>query len=404
MKLPKLLVLGSALPGDRDGGGVVKDEVLRRYPKDRYVCFSLEPLDPGLKGRELPESLRNVPYQTGPLVPRFKARGARFYMPLLRFIGFHIIANWRIRQIVSFARRYGVTLVWAELQLDAVVIAEKVAKKLGVPLVCTVWDDPEGWFSDGGYDRVSRMLLRSRFVSALRAARNVSTAGESMQQAYSREYGISSVILRHGFERGISDSNSERPRDRIIVGFVGNAYARNTWNAFLSAIADLNHSNELAQIALRVFGTQFPYSHPGINIELRGWQPVEQTLRGISDSDFCYLPYWFEANKRRHVELSFPNKFETYLASGRPVFFHGPEYAGIAKTIKEFEVGICIHTVAKDEIISGLKRIIKDQALKQHLCMKAHEAFEKEFNAARMLESFANLIGADAEFFRRQIC
>ncbi len=85
MNFPKLLVLGSALPGSRDGGGVIKDEVLRRYPKDRYVCFAVEPLDPSFKGQGLPESLRNVPYLTGPLVPRFKARGARFHMPLFAY-------------------------------------------------------------------------------------------------------------------------------------------------------------------------------------------------------------------------------------------------------------------------------------------------------------------------------
>ena len=42
-RLPKLLVLSTSLPGSRHGGGVVQDEILRRYPRDRYVCFATRP-------------------------------------------------------------------------------------------------------------------------------------------------------------------------------------------------------------------------------------------------------------------------------------------------------------------------------------------------------------------------
>ena len=195
-KLPKLLVLGSALPGKKHGGGVVQAEILKRYPRDRYVCFSVNPAD----GGGLPECLDGVPCRIAPLVPRPRLRGARFYLPLLRAVGFHLVAPWRVRQAVAFGRRHGVELVWAELQGDALVLAQRVAAGLGVPFVGTVWDDPEGWLDDGGYDRVLPAAYPAALPGGAQGARHLTTAGEAMQEAYEREYGVKSVILRHGFE------------------------------------------------------------------------------------------------------------------------------------------------------------------------------------------------------------
>ena len=66
-KYPKLLVLGHKLPGSRDGGGFVRDEILKDYPKDKYVCYAVDPYDPENSHDELPSSVRNVPFMIGQL-------------------------------------------------------------------------------------------------------------------------------------------------------------------------------------------------------------------------------------------------------------------------------------------------------------------------------------------------
>ena len=395
IKLPKLLVLCSSLPGSRHGGGVVQAEILKRYPRDRYVCFSVNPLEK----RELPECLKGVHCRVAPLVPKPKIRGARFYLPLLRAIGFHLAAPMSVRQAVAFGRRHGVELVWAELQGDAVVIARRVADALEVPFVGTVWDDPESWLQDGGFDRFSRQLLQKRFRAALQGARRLSTAGEAMQEVYEKEYGIQSVILRHGFERSASPPKTLRDANGIVIGFVGNAYGPDAWEAFLAAVAQINASERLPGITVRAFGPGVPYRRAGVEIEDRGWQPAEVMLQEIAKTDFCYLPYWFEPRKRRHVELSFPNKFETYLAAGRPVLYHGPEYAGITQVINQYGVGICVHSLSPAEIADALKRLIINHPLRDSFSRAALAAFQSEFNATRMMENFARLIGVQPGVF-----
>ncbi len=395
-QLPKLLVLTSWALGALHGGGVVLDEVLRRYPRDRYVSFSVNPPAPGAGRDRAPESLRGLPSRTCPVVPRLGLRGTRFYMPVLRAVGFRVVALWRVRQAIAFAKRHDVELVWAELQGDVLVIAQRVAEGLGVPFVGTIWDDPEGWLADGGYDRFSRRLLRRRFREALRAARNLSVAGEAMQRAYENEYGVKSVILRHGFDAPVAPSEPRRDDDEIVIGFVGSPYGRDAWTAFLGAVARLNASGKFARLKVRTCGGgEFPYSHDGVEIEARGWQPADVMLKEIADTDFCYLPYWFEPAKRRHVELSFPNKFETYLAASRPIFFHGPDYAGIAESVRQHGVGLCAHNLNQGEIIAAIEKMISDFQLRDGLSRSAISAFHAEFNAEVMIRNFAELIGAE---------
>jgi glycosyltransferase involved in cell wall biosynthesis len=394
--LPKLLVLGNLLPGSRDGGGVVKDEILKHYPKDRYVCFAIEHPKDWKSDEDKPESVQAVPYLIGPLVPRLHISGARFYMPVLRAIGFHLIAPLRIRQVIEFGRRHRIELIWAELQYDIILIAQRVAEELGVPFVGTVWDDPDSWLKDLGYHWSYYKFIKKRFRNSLLAARNLSTAGEAMQNAYEREYGVKSVILRHGFEVPVISSINRKQNDSIVIGFVGSLYGRDAWEAFLSAVVILNASGKLPSISLRIFGGgEFPFKQDGVKIELRGWQQAKIMLKEIAETDFCYLPYWFETHKKRHVELSFPNKFETYIAAGRPILFHGPEYAGIARIINQYKVGLCVHSLNQREIISSLECLVTDFFLRDSFSRAAILAFWKEFNANVMMNNFAKLIGID---------
>jgi hypothetical protein len=221
-----------------------------------------------------------------------------------------------------------------------------------------------------------------------------------MQEVYEREYGAGSVILRHGFEKPAQLPPRTIDRDEIVVGFVGSAYGRDAWTAFLSAMGRLNRSRRLPRLRLRVFGGDaFPHCHNDVPVEVRGWRPAEEMLNEIAQTDFCYLAYWFEPAKRRHVELSFANKFETYIAAGRPVFFHAPPYAGMGDAIRKYGVGVCVHTLQEDDVCEAIERLVTDAPLRASMTRSAVAAFHAEFNASVMMRNFAELIGVDRAVF-----
>ncbi len=392
-ELPRLMVLSTSLPGSRHGGGVVQEEVLRHYPRERFVCVSCLP-----PCGEVSPVLDGVPRLTLPLSPRPRLRGARFYMPVLRAAARRLLAPGCVGRAVRFGRRHGVQTVWAALQGDALLIARPVAEGLGVPMVGTVWDDPEGWLSDAGYDALSRRSMRRRFREALRKATALATSGEGMQAAYRREHGVGSVILRHGFAQAAPPPDGRRDREGVTIGFAGSVYGRDAWEALYAAVCRLNASGRVPRIRIRAFGSMTPPpSSNGVEVEARGWQPAEVMLRELAEADFCYLPYWFEPAKRRHVELSFPNKFETYIAAGRPVLFHGPAYAGIAGTVRRRGVGLCVHSLEADAVAGALERLIRDEALREGMAEAARRAFHDEFNLDALLRNFARLIGVEPE-------
>ena len=344
----------------------------------------------------MPPTVDGTPQLALRLMPNLRLRGARFYAPALRAASYWILAPWRVRQAVAFARAHRVDLVWGWLQNEAVLLAKKIAHTLGVPLVGSVCDDPDGWLRDGGYDRLSRWLLRRRFRQALTSAVRLSTAGEVMQETYAREYGVRSVILRHGFEGSRTPPIVvDRADRRTLVGFVGSVYGNDAWTAFLRACAEVNASGTLPPVTIRAFSNNFHHHHPGVTIEARGWQPPDVMLPQLAETDFCYLPYWFDSVKRRHVELSFPNKLETYLAVGRPVLFHGPAYAGVATVIRQYGVGMCLHSLDHRAVMACLEKLISDKVIRESFSRASIAAFRSEFNADSMVRTLATLIGVD---------
>ena len=88
-------------------------------------------------------------------------------------------------------------------------------------------------------------------------------------------------------------------------------------------------------------------------IEFLGWHSTTDAVAILSECDVCYVPYWFDAAFRAGVELSFPNKVSLYLATGRPVFFHGPRRSTPTRFLERWPVGLACHSLEPDEIAQG---------------------------------------------------
>jgi hypothetical protein len=397
-KFPKLMVLSTSLPGTRHGGGVVYDAILEAYPRDRYVCVSLRPPSWRATPGQAPASLAGVPCLAAPVAPEPSLRGSRFYLPVVRALGFLWASPWRVRQVVNFGRRHGVDMVWAEFYKETLLLAPRVAAGLGVPLVGTIWDDPAGWLLDGGYDRLSRRLLLARFREALGAATRVSVVSEAMQRDYRGRYGLESSLLRFGHNLSDAPDAPVRHPEATVVGFAGSVYGEDAWRAFLAACARLNEGGRLPPLKIQLFGAEgFPYPHPGVEVTCQGWLPLQEMLRNLAATDFCYLPYWFTPERHRHAQLSFPTKLTTYLAAGRPVLYHGPADADVSSIIRTQGLGLRVHSLASEDLKAAVTRLATDRQV-HHDCQRAADrAFHLEFNDAVMRRNFAKLIGIAPE-------
>jgi len=115
----------------------------------------------------------------------------------------------------------------------------------------------------------------------------------------------------------------------------------------------------------------------------------------MSEADITYLPYWFDEAYRLSARMSFPSKLTTYLASGRPVLFHGPQYSSVTKFFYRFPVGICCHSLEESKIIECLHKFATDKNFYAESTKAIQTALDEELDLRIFLKRFAELLGIE---------
>jgi hypothetical protein len=305
-----------------------------------------------------------------------------------------------VRKAVRYAKEQHIGIVWAVLDNPTLIyLARRVAAALSVPLVVTVWDPPERFAVDRGMDVFSKKLLLHEFAKTLHAADRCSVASEGMQEEYKRRYGIESVVLIHGVHPDLRRPAAKKLNraDQFVIGIAGSLYAVQEWQALLSALSSVDWRLDGREVSLRLLGSDiWVHAPPGkMHIEYLGWRSLEETIDIMSQVDVTYVPYWFDKNYSLAVRLCFPNKLTTYLAAGRPVFFHGPEDSSPASFFRRFPVGLCCHSLEPKEIIQSLMRFVSDEEFYARAAAAGQVALDQELNLRVFLDHFAHLIGID---------
>ena len=131
-----------------------------------------------------------------------------------------------------------------------------------------------------------------------------------------------------------------------------------------------------------------------MNIEFLGWRSQEETLNIFANSDLLYCPYWFDPAYEVEARLSFPSKLTTYLASGRPVLFHGPAFASPALFLEQNKAAFFCYALDGKIIIEKLNEIITDGELYRLISRNGRLAFDRFLTTDCMRQAFDQLLEA----------
>ncbi len=403
MAVPRILLLTPMPPGDASTGRLYLRELCRLLPKGSLCCFST--CTPARPPFTVDPAWIPVGYGRNPRTSGYSFLGYHFNrlscFPVVQYAR-HISMPALVAQAVHFGRQHQVDLVWAVLEDHALIyMAPRVATKLGKPLVTTVWDPPEGdWSVRAGYDPMSRRVLQSDFEDAQRASVRCGVASEPMQAEYRDKYGCESVVLIHGIDPGLRRSASKAMNGdgRFVLGFAGNMYmtALPVWEALFTALSSVDWCIEGRQISLRLLAYRaYLECRSRANIEFLGWRPMAEAIGLISQTDVAYAPLWFDERHRPDVQLCFPGKIPTYLASGRPILYHGPEDSSVTRFLRRFPVGVGCNSLDAADIVDSLRRFIVDPEFYARAVDAGQEALDKELGLHVFRERFARLIGVD---------
>ena len=393
----KTLLYSGTIPGEQGVGGIVLNDLCEALGKDRIQCFAAmnrgshrldfsgNPYFIGGEERRFETAYRPIPGMAGSLISSLAYR-----TKFLRH------ANQIAKRAVDAGREFSADVVWAVLDCPALIVtAKKVANRLGVPLHILVWDAPELLARQLGHcSRTTSMIIKS-FRDCLENADRIAVAGESMRDAYQEQYGVQSIVLRHGLP--LRSEQKTEPSvvnsDQILIGYAGSITASDTFQNLMEALASCNWSIGGKQVVLRIIGARYQLEPRGPQrIEYYGWQPAGKPLELLRECDLLYLPQPFDQNNRELAELSFPTKLTTYLAAQQPVLLHAPDHASVVPFFGKYPFGIWCNSLDKKQLLSGIDTFLKDQNAVQSAIDSGQRAVTEELNADVFVRRFGEFM------------
>lgn len=393
----KILLLTDIPPCKDYTAGIVQDQLCRFLPEGSVVCYAV--VNRTISARLSTDLNIPIEYCKKPIERAIRLLPGNIGRFIARWV-----ENWRekqvlktiLPQVVKFGKKHQVDRVWCVLQGQTMVrLARPVAEALGVSLHTQVWDPFGWWLRANKIDADTSTKLLEKFDEVIRASRTCATASWAMSKEYTEKYGIKNIPVISSLAREIALSPATAPNqsDEFIIGLAGQIYATEEWNTLIAAIEKFDWKIDGRKIKFHILSRGMPsgVTHPKY-VEYLGWMSQEDAIQNLSRVDILYLPYWFSSEFREESTLSFPSKLITYLAAGRPILFHGPDYASPAKYLEENKAGLCCYSLESDRIFEQIKLLATNRDIYRQLAFNGTAAFMRDFTHEKMKENFYEFI------------
>lgn len=402
----KYLLFSAVPPTVKYSGGLMLYQLCTGMEKGSLACFVAK--DPGLSFK-IPEELDWMPRFIRDEPTKFFRKLSFSFPNSLRDAVTYLSEEWRTKRIRSnivkeaifFGHKQKVDCVWAVLQGKTTIIAaEEIAKGLNVPLITQVWDDPGWCIRADKLDFGSSKKVLEAFGAAMRSSTICAAASSEMADLYVDLYGVRTVAFLGSLDKGlaVNPADTFKNDSELRIGFAGQLYARNEWESFVRAFESVGWQIDGRRIKVSLIGDLYHVSTPpGAPIDFLGHRSVEDTIKVLSETDLAYCPYWFSKDFERVARTSFPCKLTAYFASGRPVFYHGPEYAAPARFIEKWKAGICCYSLAPEDILTKVTDLIRNPALYKTLAVNGRRAFDECLTVDILKKNFSIFLNSPWE-------
>lgn len=400
-KRAKFLLLTDIPPCSNFTAGLVLDQLVSFLPENSVACFTvLNPtLDPILTHPEIPTRIIGKPKEN-------KTRHLPGKLGALESFAAETYTEKKTvkniaKQAAEFGTKFGADAVWCVVQGQTMIrLARQVADLMNVPLLTQVWDPPTWWLRANKVDSWSQQRILSEFGNAMSSSKRFAAASWAMAEKYESVYGCRSIPVIPSLDAGLAKAPAAKLNDddTLTIGMAGQLYSSVEWENLLQT---LNHSNWMIgnrKVSVKVLGRSVSLnSNTKMQVEFLGWRNQQETIEILSNLDVLYCAYWFDHDFKEEASLSFPSKLTTYLAAGRPVFFHGPEYASPAKFLKQHTAGALCHDLANSRIYNELDKLASDPDYYQTLAANGSKAFHQYLTLDTMRKNFAEFLGIAPE-------
>jgi glycosyltransferase involved in cell wall biosynthesis len=407
----RILLLTDIPPNKVYPGALFLDSLCRLLPQDSLVCFCV--VNPKLDASVSPDltwipiQYNEKPKEQTDLHPRHLST---YWNRLHNLVWESYVSVKQIPRIaeaaIEFGRRQKCDIVWCVLEGQTLIrLARRVADGLGIPLYTQVFDPPYRWLYMHQVNRFSSRRIIAEFEAALRHSKSCATGSWAMAEEYHQKYRVKTVpvvpSLREELSLPAQIQNSIG--DTFVIGAAGQLYATEEWKALLDALTCIDWQLAGREVRLWILGHNVQLdAKTKMNVEFFGWRSQEEVITLLSKASILYCSYWFTQLFEASARLSFPSKLVSYLATGRPVLFHGPTYASPHKFLAQHGAGISCHSLKPEDIVESLTRLATDQALYDGLTKAGVRVFREHLTVHAMRRSFAEFLEVDEKFLRSE--
>jgi len=239
--------------------------------------------------------------------------------------------------------------------------AYRVAKRLQIPFVLNVHDELD--YNLKGHPHLTPAL--EKMAPVWQNADHRIVISEPMGQEYNRRYGWRPFeVITDGLK---SVAPNPRPRDprhlRVyMMGSVHMSYEPN-FDVLLSALDELKTTGSFDEVRLTVRpGFTSPVNQRGIEVVEQPWGTQDDIDRDLEEADVLYLPLPFDAEYDSFVRYSLSTKLVTYLGTGLPILYHGPDHSAAHLLLSKHGAAAWAASQDPDEIMSAIHRIRQNRS------------------------------------------
>ncbi len=264
--------------------------------------------------------------------------------------------------------------------------AQTVARALGIPFLISLHDD----LAYTALDRVAPDLLEVAMDRAWKEAAARFVISEALGREYCRRYGEAEF---HVVTDGVSELSEPRSRPdphQLRIYFMGlfhRGYERNL-RALLEAIDRFERAHPVMKVSvtLRCEHVRSQILTGVKSVTILPFADEAQVQRDFEQADLLYMPLPFGDQHQGFARYSLSTKMVTYVGSGLPILYHGPETSAAYQLLHQHRAALPILSLDPQEIASALGGLGAER--RRAVVANALELARREFMLADQTRKF----------------
>lgn len=233
--------------------------------------------------------------------------------------------------------------------------AVSVAEQMGLPYFINVHDDLE--YIGTGQPWGARML--AAMAVAWRNAKGIYVISDEMGQEYSRRYGARTYeVVTDGLTE-VAPGPLPRPPKSLRIYFMGLFHYRYQPNlrALLDALKILRakHSGWNIAVTLRCGAIFGEIAKDDVPVTVLPFASESEVANDMRNADLLYQPLPFGAESANFGKFSLSTKLVTYLGSGLPILYHGPDYSAACALLQKSRAAVTCTNLDPEEIAKDIE-------------------------------------------------